>query len=204
MSTALLLADPVPPTLVRHLADDGFDVLAHPERKPDIVLLEDISQLDRWSGEQVPVIVLGRPHADAVDRVRAFERGCDDFLSQPFVYAELLARIRAVLRRTAPARGRQLVCGELVVDPPTRRVTIDGRPVLLSGKEFELVAKLATDPDRVFTKDELLRDVWGYRATGRTRTLDSHASRVRRKLGAVAGDNRYVVNVWGVGYRLVE
>jgi DNA-binding response OmpR family regulator len=76
-------------------------------------------------------------------------------------------------------------------------------PVVLSGKEFELLVKLASDPQRVFTKEELLRQVWGFRSLGRTRTLDSHASRVRRKLQA-AGDGPFVVNVWGVGYRLLD
>ena len=82
-------------------------------------------------------------------------------------------------------------------------MTVGGRPVALSAKEYELLLKLALEPDRVFTKDELLRDVWNFRSSGRTRTLDSHASRLRRKLAA-AGGGRYIVNVWGVGYRLRE
>jgi DNA-binding response OmpR family regulator len=90
-----------------------------------------------------------------------------------------------------------------VVDRATRRVTVRDRPVPLSGKQYELLAKLATDPHRVFTRDELLRDVWGYRAASRTRTLDSHASRLRSKLDE-AGGGPYVLNVWGVGYRLLR
>ena len=201
MSIALLLADAAP-MLARHLADDGFEVLAEAERRPDVVLLDDLSQLDRWSGEEVPVIVLGRPEADTVDRVRAFERGCDDFVVQPFVYEELLARIRAVLRRARAVARERLVAGDLVVDRVTRRVAVGERRVLLSSKEFELLVKLASEPDRVFTKEELLRDVWGFRSQGRTRTLDSHASRLRRKLGQT-GRGPFVLNVWGVGYRLV-
>jgi DNA-binding response OmpR family regulator len=95
------------------------------------------------------------------------------------------------------------VAGDLVVDRPTRRVHVRDVSVLLSAKEFELVAKLASEPYRVFTKEELLREVWGYRALGRTRTLESHASRVRRKLN-ISDDDRYIVNVWGVGYRLLD
>ena len=117
-------------------------------------------------------------------------------------YDELLARIRAVLRRTSPSPRDRLEAGAIAVDLATRRVTVRGRAVTLPTKEYELLAKLATDPDRVFTKDQLLREVWGYRSIGRTRTLDSHASRLRRKL-ADAGAGSCVVNVWGVGYRLV-
>ena len=82
-------------------------------------------------------------------------------------------------------------------------MAVRGEPVALSAKEFDLVAKLASEPDRVFTKEELLREVWGFIALGRTRTLESHASRVRKKLRVEPGDE-FVVNVWGVGYRLLE
>jgi DNA-binding response OmpR family regulator len=98
-------------------------------------------------------------------------------------------------------RGRLRV-GELEVDPPSRHVTLRGKRVELSQKEFALLRTLASEPTRVFTKEELLRTVWGFRSMGSTRTLDSHACRLRRKLG-VDGDT-YVVNVWGVGYRLID
>jgi DNA-binding response OmpR family regulator len=150
----------------------------------------------------LPLVVLsGR--ASEVDRVRGFERGADDFVAKPFVYGELRLRIAAVLRRARvrPGRGR-LEVGELSVDPAAREVRLRGRRVELSQKEFALLRALAADPTRVLTKAELLRDVWGFRTLGTTRTLDSHACRLRAKLG-VHGD-RYVVNVWGVGYRLVD
>jgi DNA-binding response OmpR family regulator len=215
MSTALLLAEPEPQTrgyLERHLADDGFqvvaaelDAVAAPHGStPDLVLLGDSSVLEacRTWNRDVPVIVLGSAGSDTVDRVRAFERGCDDYVERPFDYQELLARIRAVLRRTAPPPRERVVAAGIVVDRATRRVTVDGRAIALAGKEYELLVRLAADPTRVFTKEELLRDVWGFRSLGRTRTLDSHASRLRRKLsGGTSGP--YVVNVWGVGYRLV-
>ena len=92
--------------------------------------------------------------------------------------------------------------GALEVDPPSREVTLRGERVELSQKEFALLRTLASDPTRVFTKEELLRTVWGFRSMGSTRTLDSHACRLRHKL-ACAGD-RFVVNVWGVGYRLID
>lgn len=225
MSAAVLVAEPeveLRRFLQRHLADDGFDVaVAEPEREaiellaladPDLVLdgsdnlclcrrLREREPGRSWKRD-VPVIVLGSATADTVDRVRAFERGCDDYLGRPFAYEELLARIHAVLRRAAPPKGDRLEAGAIVVDRATRRVTVDGSPVVLSGKEFELLVRLAHEPTRVFTKEELLRDVWGYRSLGRTRTLDSHASRLRRKLNA-SSETAYVLNVWGVGYRLV-
>ena len=96
----------------------------------------------------------------------------------------------------------RLRVGTLEVDPPSREVIVRGDRVELSQKEFALLRTLASEPTRVFTKEELLRNVWGFRSLGQTRTLDSHACRLRAKLG-VRGD-RYVVNVWGVGYRLVD
>jgi DNA-binding response OmpR family regulator len=207
MSTALLLAEPQPDTrgfLERHLRNDGFQVVGE-EVRPDLVLLGDTAALDEYRARHgdVPVIVLGEPESDAVDRVRALERGCDDFLARPFVYEELLARIRAVLRRTLPAAHETRRAGPIVADLATRCVTVEGENVTLAGKEYELLLKLMTDPTRVFTKEQLLREVWGFRSLGRTRTLDSHASRLRRKLAAAA-PGPFVLNVWGVGYRLLD
>jgi DNA-binding response OmpR family regulator len=207
MSTALLLAEPELDTRVfleRHLKNDGFRVVDGHAR-PDLVLLGDTDALDecRAAHGNVPVIVLGEPESDTVDRVRALDRGCDDFLARPFDYEELLARIRAVLRRTMPAAHELLRAGPITADLATRGVRVDGNPVALAGKEYELLVKLISDPTRVFTKEALLRDVWGFRSLGRTRTLDSHASRLRRKLTAVAS-GPFVINVWGVGYRLLD
>jgi DNA-binding response OmpR family regulator len=204
----LLLADREPATrmlLERHLRHDGFELLgAGPagERRPDLVLAGDEAELERWRGE-APVIMLGRVEADPRDRVRAFRRGCDDYVPRPFDYEELVERIRAVLRRARPAAVGRVVAGPLEVDPVTRVVLLRGEPVALSQKEFALVVRLAADPRRVFTKEDLLRDVWGYRAAARTRTLDSHASRLRRKLREVDPETSLVENVWGVGYRLL-
>jgi DNA-binding response OmpR family regulator len=207
MHAALLVAEPEETTrefLQRHLTDDGFDVLNEPDgAKPDLVLLGDAGALDEWRERDVPVIVLGQTYADAVDRVRAFDRGCDDFVARPFHYDELVARIRAVLRRASPTLRDRLAAGEIVIDRATRRVTVGANSVHLAAKEYELLVQLASDPSRVFTKEQLLREVWGFRSLGRTRTLDSHASRLRRKL-THAGAGPCVVNVWGVGYRLLD
>jgi DNA-binding response OmpR family regulator len=150
----------------------------------------------------LPLIVLsGR--CEELDRVRSFDRGCDDFVAKPFSYGELRRRIEALLRRSRDRRRSGVLrAGELELDPVSREVRLRGRRVRVSAKEFALLLTLAAEPTRVFTKEELLRDVWGYRSMGRTRTLDSHACRLRTKLGD--GGDRFVVNVWGVGYRLID
>lgn len=149
----------------------------------------------------LPVIVLTGRSADA-DRVRGLDFGADDYVVKPFHYQELRARIGAVLRR-GPGRGAgPCRAGDIVVDPARRKVWVEDREVALSNKEFSLLQVLVGDPSRVFTKRELLEAVWGYRTPARTRTLDSHASRLRRKLDPEHG--RFVINCWGYGYRLVD
>jgi DNA-binding response OmpR family regulator len=119
--------------------------------------------------------------------------------------ADAVQRIRAVLGRTvAQAEPERLAAGPIEIDCRTRRVSVWGTRVVLAQKEYELLCELARQPERVFTKEELLRTVWGFRSSGRTRTLDSHASRLRRKLRLVDAVTPFVVNVWGVGYRLLE
>ena len=216
--------------LADNLAADGFRVAAASGageglraievRRPALLLLDlmlesgssGLELLDRVRtadglGTRVdpdlPVIVLTGRTGEA-DRVRSFTRGADDHVCKPFIYAELLGRVRAVLRRCDGRRGRGVLrVGELTVDPSTRVVRLGGRRVKLSAKEFALLRALAEDPARVLSKQELLRDVWGYLSPGRTRTLDAHACRLRKKLAAGSGRS-WVVNVRGVGYRLIE
>jgi len=149
------------------------------------------------------VIVLTDPDADAIARVRALESGADDVVPRD-LYLELVARVRALLRRAMLGQADVVEAGPLVVDHRARQVRVGDVRVRLSAREFQLAARLASEPRRVFTKTELLRDVWDIRTNGvRTRTVDSHASRLRRKLEA-AGAHDVVVNDWGVGYRLLE
>ena len=203
MSTALLMLEPEV-RLERHLESDGFEVVRRFDAaaRIDLALLPSVEdcRVLRRAGHDLPVIVLGEPD---VDRIRALEDGADDVLARPFAYEELLARIRAVLRRASTEPRERIVVGELRIDRTTRRVTLSGEVVVLAGKELELLVKLASDPYRVFTKEQLLREVWGFRSLGRTRTLDSHASRLRRKL-ARGGEAPYVINIWGVGYKLLD
>lgn len=168
---------------------------------PDGSGLSLVDAVRRADPGQRFLVLSGR--AAELDRVRGLSSGADDYVSKPFSYLELLLRIRALLRRgdVRMGSGRRLAFGPLEIDPPTREVRVHGELVELSAKEYALLRALASDPTRVFTKTDLLRDVWGW-AGGTTRTLDSHACRLRRKLGA-AGD-RFILNVWGVGYRLTD
>ena len=168
-------------------------------------LLREVRAADGAAGRidrHIPLLVLSGRTSE-LDRLRGFERGADDYVPKPFSYPELRARIEALLRRTQRKDSRGLLrVGPLQIDPLARQAWLYGTPLDLSKKEFSLLRALASEPARVFTREELLRGVWGYSTIGRTRTLDSHAYRLRRKL-AEQGD-RFVVNVWGVGYRLID
>lgn len=211
--------------LCDQLDADGFEVLAAPTgadalrlcefSHPDLLLLDlslpDGSGLDvlreiRRSGPSaglfdtgLPVIIVSGRGSER-DRIRGLERGADDYLIKPFSYGELLARIGAVLRRRDGNAAVLRVEG-IEINRRRRTARVRGRPVHLSVKEFNLLLVLATEPTRVFSKEELLREVWGYRSISHTRTLEAHASRLRRKLDP--DGRRFVVNCWGVGYRLV-
>ena len=153
------------------------------------------------TNRELPVIVLSGRGSE-VERLRGLRRGADDYVVKPFSYPELVARMQAVLRRSAarPLRGLIRV-GDLMIDQVGRRVEVGGRPVALSAREFDLLQALAREPSRVFRKGDLLRDVWGFATAGASRTVDTHACRLRRKLSG--GEQSYVLTVRGVGYRLV-
>jgi DNA-binding response OmpR family regulator len=229
-ATILLVEDhrPTRTFLADNLSVDGYELLeaetvADAERLlatrfPDLAivdlglpdrdgldLIRRVRHAERAAGRidpDIPVVVLSGRTGE-LDRLRSFERGCDDFVLKPFSYPELRARIGALLRRTCrrPGVGRLRV-GPLELDPLARQVWVHGKEVGLSKKEYALLRALASEPTRVFTREELLRGVWGFRTIGATRTLDSHASRLRTKLAAHG--ERFVVNVWGIGYRLVD
>jgi len=150
---------------------------------------------------RLAIIVLSGRGSHA-DRLRGLSDGADDYVVKPFDYREVEARITAILRRRSERREGTRAIGDLQIDPTRRRVTVGEREIELAAKEYSLLLALAAEPHRVFTKKELLRDVWGFETVARTRTLDSHASRLRRKLDP--DHHRYVFNIWGVGYRLLE
>ena len=182
--------------LADNLCADGYEPLVADCARDGMRLLES-------KYPDLAIIDVALPDGSGLDRIRGFERGADDYVCKPFSYGELRARLAALLQRADQRRGAgRLRVGPLEVDPPSREVRLRGERIELSQKEYALLRALAAEPTRVWTKDELLRTVWGYRAIGSTRTLDSHACRLRHKLGR-RGD-RFVINVWGVGYRLVD
>jgi DNA-binding response OmpR family regulator len=148
-------------------------------------------------------IIAGTASDELTQPIRLLEHGADDVVYEPWLYLEARARLNALLRRAEAWRTRQVLrSGELRVNVRSRQVWIGETEVDLCGREYELLRVLASDPDRVFTRTELLHTVWGLGDWARTRTLDSHASRLRRKLNDHGGD--WIRNVWGVGYRLTN
>lgn len=214
--------------LADNLVADGYELLEADclavarkllkEVPPDLILLDpglpdgDGLKLVRELREEgraaaaidpdLPLMILSGRGSE-LDRLRGFERGCDDYLVKPFSYPELRARVRAVLWRSGRrSRAGRLRVASLELDPLSRQVWLAGEPVALSRKEFALLRALAAEPTRVFTREELLRDIWGFRSLCPTRTVDAHVHRLRAKLSK--GPDRYLINVWGVGYRLVD
>lgn len=200
-----------------YLERDGFDVevltsgeqalAAVRQRAPVAVVLDvglrgmdgiEVVRRLRASGDDTPVIVV-TARDEEVDRVLGLEMGADDYLTKPFSPRELVARVRAVLRRGRLHDGRDVVSvGDVELSTSQRRVTVAGTPVELTPTEFELLAELMRNPGRVYSREQLLREVWGYSEAVTTRTVDVHVAQVRAKLG----DALRIRTVRGVGYGL--
>jgi DNA-binding response OmpR family regulator len=189
--TALRLAKAVPPDLV--VLDLGL---------PGIDGLDVTRELRKSSA--VPIIVV-TARGDETDRIVGLELGADDYVVKPFSPKELVARVRAVLRRaeTATAQPEMLRAGGVKIDLPRMRVTVDGRPVELTSTEFDLLATLAREPGRVFTRAQLLDAVHGVAFEAYERAIDAHIKNLRRKIEP-AGTPQYIQTVYGVGYRFAE
>jgi len=173
------------------------------EPRGALSLLEEIrcgDPGDTWDS-RMAVLVIGQAGAE-LDALRAFDAGADDHVAMPVGYLELRARVAALLRRVqAPAEPAETVAvGALRIETRRRAATLAGEPLALRRMEYELLLHLAAEPDRVFSRAELLQAIWGYRSTGSSRTVDTHASRLRMKLRR--GGEPWLVGVWGVGYRL--
>jgi DNA-binding response OmpR family regulator len=154
----------------------------------------------------VPIIML-TARVDETDRLIGLELGADDYVTKPFSPRELAARVRAVLRRTGGEREQPqalVVAGDVSIDPERRQVSVGGRRVELSPTEFELLAVLARHPGRVFTRMELLDRVQGYAFEGYERTVDAHVKNVRQKIEPDPKQPRYLLTVYGVGYKFAE
>ncbi|MBA4370813.1 MAG: DNA-binding response regulator [Coriobacteriaceae bacterium] len=180
---------------------------------PDLVVLDimlpgigglELCRLLRASS-RVPIVMLTARDSDK-DKVALLEAGADDYVTKPFSPAELVARVRAVMRRTAPAaasvRDATLVLGGLGLEPDTREVTVDGVGVTLTAKEFDLLATMLAEPGVVFPRERLLERAWGFSDYVEARGIDVHIRHLREKLGDDASAPRFIETVRGVGYRI--
>jgi DNA-binding response OmpR family regulator len=195
---------------------DGSDALrATASSRPDLVVLDlmlpgmdglEVCQRMQKEG-WIPVLML-TARTDEADKIAGFAVGADDYLTKPFSLRELVARVRAILRRMDRIRsvGREeaLVRFDVVVDPARRRVSREGQDISLTPLEFEILLTLARAPGLVFTREQLMDRIWGYRDYAGGRVVDSHVARIRRKLGDEAAEPRYIRTVHGVGYAFVE
>ena len=195
------------------VAHDGQTaLLLAAQSQPDLVILDwMLPGLDGLTvcrrlrdRSTVPILML-TARAEEADRVLGLEVGADDYLTKPFSLRELLARVRAMLRRVELLRHVDqadegpITLGQMTIDPLARRVTVDGAPVDLTVKEYELLLILARHPGRCFSRTYLLDNIWGDDYVGGDRTVDTHIVRLRRKLGDVG---ERITTVWGVGYRI--
>jgi DNA-binding response OmpR family regulator len=190
---------------------DGRDALAQVrDNAPDLLVLDlMMPEMDGWEvcrrvreNSDLPIIILTARDQD-IDKIVGLEMGADDYVTKPFNPRELVARVRALLRRTnsgKPASDRPRQVGNVLIDPAAREVTVDGQPVGLRAKEFDLLVTLADHVNLVLTRDQLLDQVWGYDFHGETRTVDVHVAHLREKL---AGSDAQIETVWGRGYKLV-
>jgi len=212
-----------------HLRDMGCEVrLAHDGRTGleqvlgksfDLVILDlmlpgidglDLCRRLRARPEYIPILMLTAKTSE-LDRVLGLEVGADDYLTKPFSIRELVARVKALFRRVeamaAPATGpgqKTIRVGDLVIDVEKRRVTLQGTPADLTAKEFDLLLQFAQHPGRVYTRSQLLDLVWGYGHDGYEHTVNSHINRLRAKIEKDPARPRYLLTVWGIGYKFAD
>lgn len=213
-----------------HLRDEGYEVRWFADGLTGVEAAEvdgvDLVVLDlmlpvldglaicrrlRGAGHYLPILMLTAKSSE-LDRVLGLELGADDYLTKPFSIRELVARVKALLRRTEAMRcvpreeeGAEVIrCGEMVIDLARRQVTVEGQAVELTAKEFELLLHFARHPGRVYSRLQLLDKVWGYGHEGYEHTVNSHINRLRSKVEADPAHPHYILTVWGVGYKFAE
>ncbi|WP_269433758.1 response regulator transcription factor [Desulfocucumis palustris] len=210
--------------VITYLLAEGYDaegaadgrqaVRALSQKDFDLVILDLMMPgMDGWSvcreirkSSDIPVIIL-TARGDEIDRVLGLELGADDYVVKPFSPRELVARVKAVLRRArkqepeAAEGEKDIQHNGLRINRASRKVTVNGRLLQLTPKEYDLMLNLAGSPGRVFTREQLLENVWGYNFFGEARTVDTHITRLREKISRVPGARQYIHTVWGVGYK---
>ncbi|HEX3054876.1 MAG TPA: response regulator transcription factor [Gaiellaceae bacterium] len=224
MTTVLVVDDEpiVRDVVVRYLQRDGFETLVAgdgdtartliEQTPPELVVLDvmlpgtDGLALCKWirARGDLPVIML-TARGDEADRIVGLELGADDYVTKPFSPRELAVRVQTVLRRATPAAttAERLAFDGLSIDPATREVELDGAALRLTAKEFDLLFFLASNPRRVFSRDQLMGRVWGYEAAVDTGTVTVHVRRLRSKIERDPSAPQRLETVWGVGYRFV-
>jgi DNA-binding response OmpR family regulator len=223
MATVLVVDDEpiVREVVVRYLAREGHKTLEAADgnaargtierSEPDLVVLDvmlpgtDGLELCRWirARSELPVIML-TARGEEADRIVGLELGADDYVTKPFSPRELAARVRSVLRRSAPAEQavERFTFGDIELERATREARKSGIEVRLTAKEFDLLWFLASHPRRVFSRDQLMASVWGYTAALDTGTVTVHVRRLREKVEDDPSKPKYLETVWGIGYRL--
>jgi two-component system alkaline phosphatase synthesis response regulator PhoP len=187
-----------------------FDLVILDLMLPKLDGLEVCRQL-RAEKHYTPILML-TAKSDELDKVLGLETGADDYLTKPFAVREFIARAKAIFRRveavkvesTSAGSAREIKRGKLTIDRELRKVTVSGKKIELTPKEFDLLLLFASHPGRTFTREQLLNTVWGYQFEGYDHTVNSHINRLRTKVERDATQPRYILTTWGVGYRFAE
>ena len=193
-------------------AAEGYAALdAIAERQPDLIVMDlmlpgiDGLTLTRQVQQQfgIPIIIL-TARGDTSDRIRGLDWGADDYLPKPFSPRELISRIHAVLRRVSAVQVSQVSFGDVTVEQESRRVSLDGEPIKMTAREFDLLWFMASNPGQVFSRESLLDNVWGRGFNGDPSTVTVHMRHLRTKIEPEPSTPRYLITVWGVGYRFEQ
>ncbi len=222
MTKVLLVEDDpaIAEPLARAFSREGYEVRSHGTARSalaeveeaDLIVLDlglpdmdglDVAREVRKRGLEVPILVL-TARTDEADMVIGLDAGADDYVTKPFRLAELLARIRALLRRGLGDGEGELRVQDVVVDVPAHRAFVGQRELSLTAREFDLLKALVKQAGQMVPREELMREVWGQDSQGSTKTLDMHVSWLRRKLGDNAADPRYISTVRGLGFRFEQ
>jgi two-component system, OmpR family, alkaline phosphatase synthesis response regulator PhoP len=216
--------------LTIHLEDLGYQVVGEPngmkglslvrEKNPDLIILDimlpglsgmEICRQIRQTDRNTPIIML-TARSEEIDKVMGLETGADDYLTKPFSIREFIARVKVIFRRKEDGTGRQfsvpassvIICGKLEIDLDKRKVQLQNTRIELSPREFELIALLASNPGKSYSRKQLLNLVWGYDFEGYEHTVNSHINRLRGKIEQDISHPEYILTTWGVGYRFNE
>lgn len=183
-----------------------FDLIILDLMLPDVNGLEVCQRL-RDGKNTTPVMML-TARSEEIDKITGLETGADDYLTKPFSICELVARVKAILRRsgisTLPPEGGTINAGELLIDPVRRKVLLRGEKVELTPKEFDLLYLFMANPGRSYSRDALLNNIWGYEFNGYEHTVNSHINRLRAKIETDLASPKYILTTWGIGYRFTD